>query len=92
MRLERFDDSVVQLDMVVQAGMEKVGENCNVALCGLDAVKAIQCCRNGEYELFKELFLNLFNNASTWLTVVYEMLPFLNGEDWFLEFLQNIKK
>ena len=92
MRLERFDDAVVQLDMVVQAGMEKVGENCNVALCGLDAVKAIQCCRNGEYELFKELFLNLFNNASTWLTVVYDMLPFLNGEDWFLEFLQNIKK
>lgn len=92
MRLERFEDSVAQLDMVVAAGIEKVGENYNVALCGLDAVKAIKCCRKGEYEMFKELFLNLFNSASTWLTVVYDMLPFLNGEDWFLEFLQNIKK
>ena len=92
MRLERFDDSVIQLNMVVQAGKKKVGDNYDVALCGLDAVKAIQCCRKGEYDLFKEIFLNLFNSASTWLTVVYDALPFLNGEDWFLEFLQNIKK
>lgn len=92
MRLERYDDSVAQLNMVVEAGQEKVGENYNVALCGLDAVKAIRCCKSGEYEQFKELFLNLFNSASTWLTVVYDALPFLNGEDWFLEFLQSIKK
>ena len=92
MRLERFDDSVAQLKMVVEAGKEKVGENYDVALCGLDAVKAILCCRAGDYDTFKELFLHLFNCASTWLTVVYDMLPFLNGEDWFLDFLQNIKK
>lgn len=92
MRLERFDDALAQLNLVLDAGKDKIGENYDVALCGIEAVNAIQCCRRGDYELFKELFLKLFNNSSTWLTVVYDMLPFLNGEEWFLEFLQNIKK
>ena len=50
-RLERFQDAIVQF--------EKAGEVSAEALLGIDAVKAILCCRNGEFEVFKELFLKI---------------------------------
>lgn len=83
-RLERFQDAVSQF--------EAAGGVSGEALMGIDAVKAILCCRNGEYEAFKELFLKIFNNGTAWLAVVYDMLPFLQGEQWFLDFLGTIKK
>ena len=83
-RIERFQDAITQF--------EKAGEVSAEALMGIDTVKAILCCRNGEFEIFKELFLKIFNNGTAWLAVVYDMLPFLQGEQWFLDFLETIKK
>lgn len=83
-RMERFQDAITQF--------EKAGEVSAEALLGIDTVKAILCCRNGEFEIFKELFLKIFNNGTAWLAVVYDMLPFLQGEQWFLDFLETIKK
>lgn len=83
-RMERFQDAITQF--------EKAGEASAEALLGIDTVKAILCCRNGEFEIFKELFLKIFNNGTAWLAVVYDMLPFLQGEQWFLDFLETIKK
>ena len=83
-RIERFQDAITQF--------EKAGEVSAEALLGIDTVKAILCCRNGEFEIFKELFLKIFNNGTAWLAVVYDMLPFLQGEQWFLDFLETIKK
>ena len=86
-RLERFEDALVQFEMLLSAG-EKGGE----AQCGIDTVKAILYCRNGEFEVFKELFLKILETGTAWLAVVYDMLPFLQGEGWFLEFIESIKK
>ena len=83
-RMERFQDAITQF--------EKAGEVSAEALLGIDTVKAILCCGNGEFEIFKELFLKIFNNGTAWLAVVYDMLPFLQGEQWFLDFLETIKK
>lgn len=86
-RLERFEDALAQFEMLLSAG-EKGGE----AQCGIDTVKAILYCRNGEFEVFKELFLKILETGTAWLAVVYDMLPFLQGEGWFLEFIESIKK
>lgn len=86
-RLERFDDALAQFEMLLSSG-EKGCE----AQCGIDTVKAILYCRNGEYEVFKELFLKILETGTAWLAVVYDMLPFLQGEGWFLKFIESIKK
>lgn len=84
MRLERFSDALAQFESISDTSAE--------ALMGIDSVKAVICCRNGEYEIFKELFLKIFHNGAPWLAVVYDMLPFLQGEKWFLDFLDTIKR
>lgn len=81
LRLERFDDAIRQFQ----------GLPHDEAQLGTDAVKAVICCRNGEYEVFKELFRNIFERGVAWLQVVYEMLPFLQGEPWFFDFLDDLK-
>jgi len=86
-RLERFNDAIAQFEMILSGG-EKGGE----AQCGIDTVKAIIYCRNGEFEIFKELFIKILETGTAWLAVVYDMLPFLQGEGWFLEFIESIKK
>ncbi len=83
-RLERFQDALDCLGAITDTVAE--------AQVGTDAVKAILCCRNGEYEVFKELFLKIFHTGTAWLAVVYDMLPFLRGEQWFLDFLGTIKE
>ena len=91
-RLERFEDAVSQFNMVVDAGEEYMGPNYAVAASGIDAVNAIIYCRNGEFEIFKELFTKIYEAGTTWLAVVYDMLPFLKGEEWFLEFIERLSK
>lgn len=86
-RLERFDEAVKLFEEIKGLGESGIeGES------GLDAVKAIILCRNGDFEAFKKLFLKLLDAGTAWLAVVYDMLPFLQGEGWFLEFLESIKK
>lgn len=93
-RLERFDDAMAQFRSVMEDGSTHpaVAANKAVAHSGIDAVKAIIYCRNGEFEAFKQLFTSIMEAGGAWVSVVYDMLPFLQGEDWFLEFLKNIKK
>lgn len=86
-RLERFDEAISVFDQIIASG-----ESTWEGECGIDAVKAIIFCRNGGIEEFKKLFLKLLDSGTAWLAVVYDMLPFLQGENWFLEFLQSIKK
>lgn len=86
-RLERHEDAIRQFEMVLSDG-ERVAEG----HAGLDTVRAIQSCRRGAREEFKALFLKIFATGTAWLGVVYDMLPQLPNEQWFLEFLENIKK
>ncbi len=86
-RLERDNEAIEQFELVLADG-ERVAEG----RAGLDTVRAIQSCRRGENETFKELFLKIFATGTAWLGVVYDMLPHLQGEKWFLEFLETIKK
>lgn len=86
-RLERHDEAVEQFELVLADG-ERTAEG----HAGLDTIKAIQSCRSGETERFKELFMKIFVAGTAWLGVVYDMLPHLQHEKWFLEFLENIKK
>lgn len=88
-RLERFDDAIGQFMQVLQAA-DNNEEKMSEARQGIDTVKAIICCRNGEFEAFKELFLKIYRAGAGWLTVVSDMLPFLNGEQWFMDFLDSI--
>ena len=85
-RLNREQEAIEQFELVLADG-QRVAEG----RAGLDTVKAIQCCRNGEHETFKELFLKIFETGTAWIGVVYDMLPHLQGEKWFLEFLETIK-
>ena len=86
-RLEKHDEAVQQFELVLADG-ERAAEG----HAGLDTIKAIQSCRSGETEQFKELFMKIFATGTAWLGVVYDMLPQLQHEKWFLDFLENIKK
>lgn len=88
-RLEKFEAALEQFEQVVMAS-DNMEEKMVEASQGIDTIKAIICCRNGEYEAFKELFLKIYRAGAGWLTVVSDMLPFLKGEQWFLEFLESI--
>ena len=86
-RLEKQTEAIEQFELVLADG-ERVAEG----RAGLDTVMAIRACRNGDNEAFKELFMKIFATGTAWLGVVYDMLPHLQNEKWFLEFLENIKK
>ncbi len=90
-RLEKFDEALGQFELVLEAA-DNVEEKMSEARQGIDTVKAIICCRNGEYEQFKELFMKIYRASAGWLTVVSDMLPFLKGEQWFMDFLESISK
>ncbi len=81
LRMERFEDAMRLFSALPN----------EEAQLGTDAVKAVISCRNGEFEAFKELFKNIFERGVAWLQVVYEMLPFLQGESWFFDFLDDLK-
>lgn len=88
-RLEKFDEALQQFELVLQAA-DNVEEKMSEAQQGIDTVKAIICCRNGEYEAFKDLFLKIYRAGAGWLAVVSDMLPFLKGEQWFMDFLEGV--
>ena len=86
-RLEKQTEAIEQFELVLADG-DRVAEG----RAGLDTVMAVRACRNGDNEAFKELFMKIFATGTAWLGVVYDMLPHLQNEKWFLEFLENIKK
>lgn len=86
-RLGRNSEAVEEFRQVLQAD-DKISE----AHAGLNTVEAIERYGRGDYEGFKETFMEIFRTGTAWLGVVYDMLPELQGDQWFAEFLENIKK
>ena len=96
-RLRRWEDARIQFESILP-GSDKANE----ARAGLSSLDAILCLNGADgmedsvqsraQERFKELFMDILNNGTAWLGVVYDMLPQLQHEDWFLQFLESIKK
>lgn len=87
-RLEKYQEALEQFSQVnIQCG-----EVHSEALAGANSVNAILRCKEGKYEEFKEFFLKVLDTGTAWVGVIYDMLPFLEGEGWFLEFLGSIKR
>ncbi len=94
-RLGKWEDARIQFKYILPDS-DKAME----ARAGLNALEAILCLDGGEErfaceqarETFKELFMEILNTGTAWLGVVYDMLPQLQHQEWFLNFLENIKK
>ncbi len=96
-RLRRWEDARIQFESILP-GSDKANE----ARAGLSSLDAILCLNGADgmedsvqsraQERFKELFMDILNNGTAWLGVVYDMLPQLQHEEWFLQFLESIKK
>lgn len=86
-RLNRFADAMEQLSQI-----SLTDEKGNEAKAGIAVVGAIENFNRGDTEGFKEQFLAVCNTSTAWIGVIYDMLPELQNLQWFLEFLNNIKK
>lgn len=86
-RLERFKEAEGMFDAALA-----YDNGCSEAAVGKFAIKAILSFREGEIDNFKSAFASVCSAGTAWLGVIYDMLPQLQGEQWFIEFLDNIKK
>ena len=96
-RLKRWEDARLQFESIPSES-DKASE-ARAGLCSLDAILCLNRAQEqGDdvqvkaQERFKELFMDILNNGTAWIGVVYDMLPQLQHEDWFLHFLESIKK
>ena len=95
MRLKRWEDARLQFESIYP-NSDKAQE-AGAGICALEAV----LCMNTEQEQggneqlqerFKELFMEILDKSAAWLGVVYDLLPQLQHQEWFLQFLESIKK
>lgn len=86
-RLERFEEAENLFNSVLSLDKE-----CSEAYAGKATIAAILSFRASDMERFCSSFIDVFNSQTAWLGVVYDMLPQLEKDKWFLEFLENIKK
>lgn len=96
-RLRRWEDARLQFESILPDS-DKANE-ARAGLCSLDAILCLNSAEaQGEevkakaQERFKELIMEILDNGTAWLGVVYDMLPQLQHEEWFLHFLESIKK
>ena len=95
MRLHRWEDARLQFESILPDS-DKANE-AGAGLCALEAVLCMNAVEEqGEndsaQERFKDLFLQILDKSAAWLGVVYDLLPQLQHMDWFLKFLESIKK
>lgn len=87
-RLGMLGDALEQFNIVNRQS----GADNPEALAGISCVNAIICCNERRYDEFKKLFMEILNTGTAWLGVIYDTLPVLQEEEWFLEFLDSLKK
>lgn len=86
-RLERFQEGVAVFNGVLESAPD-----CSEAQIGKDAIDAILCFRGGDIEGFKRAFKSVCDAGTAWLGVIHDMLPGLQREQWFMEFLDSLKR
>lgn len=86
-RLNRNQDATDQFAKVI-ASDDKVSEG----HAGLNTVKAIECYNRGDMEGFKSAFIDIYKTGTAWLGVVYDVLPQLENDKMFIDFLLELKQ
>ena len=86
-RLNRNQDATDQFAKVI-ASDDKVSEG----HAGLNTVKAIECYNRGDIEGFKSAFIDIYRTGTAWLGVVYDVLPQLENDKDFIDFLLELKQ
>ena len=59
---------------------------------GLNTVKAIECYNNGDMNGFKSAFIDIYRTGTAWIGVVYDLLPQLENDKQFIDFLLELKQ
>ncbi len=86
-RLGRNSDAVDQFAKVI-ASDDKVAEG----HAGLNTVKAIECYNKGDMTGFKSAFIDIYRTGTAWIGVVYDLLPQLENDKQFIDFLLELKQ
>ncbi len=86
-RLGRNSDAVDQFAKVI-ASDDKVAEG----HAGLNTVKAIECYSKGDIIGFKSAFMDIYRTGTAWIGVVYDLLPQLENDKQFIDFLLELKQ